>query len=347
VQPISATCAILPLMGDDPGFDPEVDDPCDVQPAYVDQLQEVSFGRQSVARASAVVIDKAYHEAIRNINLAAVAGGATPFRTDPAGRLVLTLPDELTGVLTDKTIDAPLENLGLYRTLMKNGCLTPVTIEREPGVPLTEQVTPEAATLLAASGFGHLICGSASEPAGYLDMFRAAAFYAAAADKANPVTLDEVINVNTYLGVNTVTTGTTGRSRRVVTIQWFNFDVGGVPYTYDRVTTHPPVAGSGSFVLPHQFLVLTDVSPVGSPGTVFQSSLVPLFALSPPGVDLTSVDVQVCRGGVPYKDESGAALACTTGSRECGGANWFTQTAEDARKIIWYLHNWTVPEIGY
>ena len=31
----------------------------------------------------------------------------------------------------------------------------------------------------------------------------------------------------------------------------------------------------------------------------------------------------------------------------CGGANWFTQAAEDARKTIWYLHNWRVPEIAY
>jgi hypothetical protein len=31
----------------------------------------------------------------------------------------------------------------------------------------------------------------------------------------------------------------------------------------------------------------------------------------------------------------------------CGGANWFAQAAEDARKTIWYLHNWRVPEIAY
>jgi hypothetical protein len=31
----------------------------------------------------------------------------------------------------------------------------------------------------------------------------------------------------------------------------------------------------------------------------------------------------------------------------CGGANWFAQAAEDARKTIWYLHNWRVPEVAY
>jgi hypothetical protein len=31
----------------------------------------------------------------------------------------------------------------------------------------------------------------------------------------------------------------------------------------------------------------------------------------------------------------------------CGGANWFTQAAEDARKTIWYLHNWRLPVVAY
>jgi hypothetical protein len=35
------------------------------------------------------------------------------------------------------------------------------------------------------------------------------------------------------------------------------------------------------------------------------------------------------------------------GINGCGGANWFAQAAEDARKTIWYLHNWEVPELAY
>ena len=37
----------------------------------------------------------------------------------------------------------------------------------------------------------------------------------------------------------------------------------------------------------------------------------------------------------------------TTNINGCGGANWFTQAAEDARKTVWFLHNWRVPEIAY
>ena len=36
------------------------------------------------------------------------------------------------------------------------------------------------------------------------DMLSAAVFIAAGADKASPITLDEIVNVNNYLGVNLV-----------------------------------------------------------------------------------------------------------------------------------------------
>jgi hypothetical protein len=343
VQPIAADCTLLPLMGDDPSFNPEEDDACDVQPAYAALLQPVSFGRASVARASAVVIDKAYYEALANINLAAAvaeAEGTVPYALDPAGRLVLTLLDELTSLPVAKTIDAPLENLGLYRAVMTAGCLGPVTIEREPGVPLTMALTAEGAGHLGTLGLGHLVCGATTAP-DQMDLFRAAGFYAGAADKSDPVTLDEIINLNTYLGINTYTTGTTGKARREVTIVWFKFEFpAGTPFTYARAVTHPATpAAVGGFVLPAGATILTDAGP----GLFQAQTLASLFAGSPPGVDLEAVDVQVCRAGVPY-----AACTVTPDPNEvCGGANWFAQTTEDARKIVWFLHNWEVPEIGY
>jgi hypothetical protein len=37
----------------------------------------------------------------------------------------------------------------------------------------------------------------------------------------------------------------------------------------------------------------------------------------------------------------------TDGIYGCGGANWFAQAAEDARKTIWYLHNWRLPVVAW
>ena len=57
-------------------------------------------------------------------------------------------------------------------------------------------------------------------------MLSAAVFLAAGADKASPVTLDEVINLNNYLGVNKWTY-TTVRKVKTLTINYFDFKVPG------------------------------------------------------------------------------------------------------------------------
>lgn len=50
-------------------------------------------------------------------------------------------------------------------------------------------------------------------------------------------------------------------------------------------------------------------------------------------------EVGVCRGGSPYPFPCDGADP----GGECGGVNWFTQRAEHARSIVWFLHNWSVP----
>jgi hypothetical protein len=339
-QPIDVSCAFIPLMGDDPEYDPEADDACDAQPEYADRLQEVTFGRQSVARSQAKVIDKSYYEALATFNESAASGVPDPYGLDPSGRMTLMLGEEV-----QKTIDAPLENLGLYRALMTTGCLPPVTIEREPGVPLTMELSPEAVTKLQSAGFGDLVCrGDGGDPITDLDMFRAAGFYAASADKTDPVTVDEVVNINTYLGINTLIPDPRGARGSDDIVDWFVFEYQGEPYRYDRATSHPQgEVPPDPRVLPNEAFVLTDI---GSP--LFGAEVVSLFAGSPPGVDLPAVTV--CRNGAPYREPSGALRFCLSPGdpdKQCGGANWFTQTAEDARKLVWFLHNWEVPEIGY
>ena len=68
------------------------------------------------------------------------------------------------------------------------------------------------------------------------------------------------------------------------------------------------------------------------------------------GVNLKDVGINVCRAGLPSNvvcDLAADPVYTTTNTIGCGGANWFTQAAEDARKTVWFLHNWEVPEIAY
>ena len=193
-----------------------------------------------------------------------------------------------------KTIDAPLENLGLYRAVMTNGCFGTVTEEKvgEEGVRVvaTTALDPTGILYLNDAGLGHLVCsyptdytipgslelatdqeaactvdpdpvgGTADAPCGWelaitpdrtastykpgdgvtgADMLSAAAYLAAGADKTSPITLDEVVNLNNYLGVN-LWTYTRVRKVQTLTINYFTFKrrlrkrVAGSPTTRGR-----------------------------------------------------------------------------------------------------------------
>ena len=136
-----------------------------------------------------------------------------------------------------KTIDAPLENLGLYRAAMTNGCFGPVTdtTRGEEGAIITVTIqlsnenngTTGGVPNLNNAGLGHLVCaGALPNPVTKADMLSAAVFVAAGADKASPVTLDEIINLNNYVGVNKWTY-TTSKKVKTLTINYFQFKVPG------------------------------------------------------------------------------------------------------------------------
>lgn len=144
-----------------------------VPDAYAYLTQEVEIGRLNMARAGAKVLDKAYDEAIASIN------GAQAVSLDPAGRILLMLADG-----AERTIDSPRENLALYREIMRTGYLTGLT--RTDMGPLEH---------LRAKGDG----SDEIDPA---DLYRAACLLAGAADKFGDITLDMVIYVNNFLGIN-------------------------------------------------------------------------------------------------------------------------------------------------
>ncbi|TFG80722.1 MAG: hypothetical protein E4H19_15375 [Chromatiales bacterium] len=363
-QPLAASCVMLPLNYDKTDFNPELEDACAVQAASADLLQAVSFGRESVSRAPATVIDKSYGEALKSINLTAPScGDSRAIKLDPAGRITLCIPQEDTGLYAWKTIDAPLENLGLYRAAMTSGCFGPVTdnVVGEEGVRITVtiELSVGAKGYLAASGLGHLVCNGTTSVTRE-DMLSAAVFIAAGADKGSPVTLDEIINLNNYLGVNKWTY-TTAQKVKTLTITYFPFKVsaGGVGTNNWFGYTNGVDACNASKADTTVALLTTLDN-----GVNFAPQSVSVFGGSPfddppgNGVDLSTAAVTVCRAGLPLR-KNAVDVVCDnagndpvygntgTGINGCGGANWFTQAAEDARKTIWYLHNWRLPVVAY
>jgi hypothetical protein len=403
-QPLMADCSYVPIMcnyvGDwtqDPELiacliangveDPlgEVDPenlwepgPCDLHPCYVDAVQEVRFGRLSVARTTQDVILKAYDEALSEFNSALGVG------QDLAGRVVLDLPlldDEGTVVLDpdgavvtyEKTIDSPLENLALYRELMINFCLGGVMVEfiGEGGATVTEMhyLEPAAIALLEADPvLKSLVCDYALTdrslegwwqtpvtPAVAVtaaDHDLAASFLAAAGDKEGHVTLDMVINANTYLGINPYVEPAQGQPPVLTYHEFVTEDPGFDWYQYSSVARFPADASA---------TLLGPAVDECTEGTCFCVGEVSPFGAGPELVDFGASAVPVCRGGALLAS-GGSPVYCraTAGDAPgiatdlllhansldpgCGGANWFTQAAEDARQVIWFLHNWKVPE---
>lgn len=354
--PIAAGCTFLPLNFDKSAFNPELEDACAVQADFTDGLQEVKFGRESVSRAPAAVLDKSYGEALKSINLAINGCGDSSGRAiklDPAGRITLCLAYETLPVTYAwKTIDAPLENLGLYRAAMTSGCLGPVTEEKvgEEGVRITviTELSAAAKGNLFASGLGHLACNGATSVTRE-DMLSAAVFLAGGADKTSPVTLDEVINLNNYVGVNKWTY-TTSKKVKTLTITYFQFKDatdkgvdGWFAYTAGVDACNPGVADNTVSLLTKSLVT----TPSG--GVLFEPQSVNVFGASPPGVNLADAAATVCRNGSPLSVvcDSAQPVYGPGEANGCGGANWFTQAAEDARKTIWYVHNWRLPVVGY
>lgn len=166
--------------------------PLDAEGEPIDEtlLQEVEFSRLNVGRSPTRVLLSRYDEAIAAINT------ATSITLDAAGRLVLTID----GV--ENTIDSPLENLALYVELMNTGTLGGVTVD--PSV---------------FGDLAFLVDGSFTVE----DFDVAASLLAAAADKTGELTVDEIVYLNTYVGVEGTLTDSSG-SGSYVDFSTFTYD---------------------------------------------------------------------------------------------------------------------------
>lgn len=133
--------------------------------------QEVEIGRLNVGRSPSHVLDRRLDEVLGLLD------GATAVETDESGRLVITTDE---GV---KTIDSPLENLAVYLALMSDGKISVPT--------LPASISPELQALF--SGSSNLTAADFAIAAGLL---------AAATDKYNTLGIDQIVYVNTFIGLN-------------------------------------------------------------------------------------------------------------------------------------------------
>lgn len=159
---------------------------------------EVELGRLNVGRAPNKVLDSRADEVI------ALLSSATALTTDAAGRLVLTVDGEA------KTIDAPLENLAIYISLLTTGSI--------PGL------TPDD---LVGTEYDFLVDGQYTQE----DLDASAAFLAAATDKTGVFTSDEIAYIDAFLGINLTTVGDVTFS--VIDYSSFSYDRSD---TYENIT---------------------------------------------------------------------------------------------------------------
>ena len=436
LQPLAYDCSLLFLWGEcgsdeddvpdgvpyipECTFDPEVNDACAVYNVpfsvsdpddpnivieidYASEIQEVSFGRGSVTRSQAFVIDSAYGEFLNVIN------DAVGLSLDPAGRFTMCLEkDEYEQCVLSKTVDAPLENLGMYRASMSYGCFHWVQEEKtgDEGatITVTSALDPSAIELLRDPelGLGHLVCDYIYEPdplgdewpkevcepgpcwweipgnfdipdrdpvtnptyepgdrVEMADMMSATAFLAAATDKGDPLSLDETMTINTYIGINIweLIEGDTKKDKDELVIKYFPFatdptDPAASWFEYTRTDAFPDTT-TADLLFYDEDGVLNNLQ-----GVFQEDPNLPLFdtmssTFQYDRVALDEVNLNVCRGGFDVGetcDNFSADVPYDPDAEEpsfgCGGANWFAQAAEHRRLTVWYLHNWSVPVLG-
>lgn len=200
---------------------------CEVDPAYADSLIEVDyFGRLSGGRTKEANLRMHLDETIVGIK------ESETVRLDPAGRLLLGTDCSSVGVCTSwRTIDSPMENLSMYRWVMKYGHIQTDPLEEDTspgGDPAAGTVYHPAldaadwakfigpvTALLPSASIGDCFSGGAFVPAcaapqalTSTDFFLAGTLLAGAADKHGHLTSDLVQYLNRILKITQVTPGT-------------------------------------------------------------------------------------------------------------------------------------------
>ena len=193
---------------------------CDPDPAEASRLVEVDyFGRLSGGRTKEANQRMHFDEIINNIKLASLV------TVDEAGRLKIGSTCDQAGVCaTWKTIDSPMENLAIYRFLLKYGHIQtdPLEIDTSPGgdpnagtvyhpalaeadwakfVGVTRTLLPQNTAAQCFSGPTFTPACAAPQPLSTGDFAFVASFLSGAADKHGKITPDLVQYLNRILKV--------------------------------------------------------------------------------------------------------------------------------------------------
>ena len=300
-------CQVITMVYDEETYH------CEVPEAFVDLVVSVESGRLNMSRTTDKVLDHAYAEAIKNITY------ADSITLDPAFRLLLTFVDPVTDESVEKTIDSPLENLSMYQKLMKYGYFPLAEVSSHDPADTSITIYDPSANL-EDNGLGWLAVRSEDledpevpviQPE---DLQSAVSFIAAGADKSGRITTDMLVNVNANLGINVL-----DNTVDPPTMTYFDFDPFGL--TYHHQNKYGQVPDVDLLLDPY---ILDGGFPEGE--TWFQ-------------VGLRNIVSEV-----PFEDVLGCKKDDIKPSGPQGEFDFFTQAADDARAVIEFLHNWSIPE---
>jgi hypothetical protein len=277
---------------------------------------------------------------------------ATAMRLDPAGRLVLTLPDTETGELVDKTIDAPAENLALYIKMMTDGHwitnnTDPIVKGGKPegkGPPEGDGPSTEPRPVLDESAIDFLIelgyanLGNPDATTAMLDshyLTLAASLLAAAADKTGTITLDKVVYINSVYGINQV--GTYAANGNTY------FDFGAFAYNRKIVyVTRGSPECADDYGPSYVWVLQPEFDSLGVVPNHFVTQCMGLLAYD--NGDLTANSVRFLDANM-MEAYSGDYIQYSFDFKD--NVRGFTMAADDALQVIEYIHNYKVPEVLY
>jgi len=317
---------------------------CELTEDMAEWAQAVDFGRLNLGRAPDEVINHAFDEAIKSMNLATAIG------IDPVGRLVLTFGDG-----TVKTIDAPAENLALYVKMMKDGHWITVdtTVADRGGKPPDKgppegdgpsdeprpvlgcadpecEQTTNAITYLNALGYDLGDETRTNSDLTHLELQLAAALLAAAADKTGNITLDKVVYINSVYDINQA--GTLPGEVEGKTY----FDFGGFT-NYSRNLYD--LRSSGNCTAGQIWVLQPDIESGVEVPNHFEAQCMPILGYNPQD--------EIPLNAVRFTNMVEAYDTVTIAYDFVNNVRAFTQAADDALQVLEYIHNYKVPEVLY
>ncbi len=268
--------------------DTDGDGKYEIPTEYADLVQEVDVGRTNVARSPSKVLEHSLTEVLSKLD-GLILGTSSTLTLDASGRLVID----------GSAIDSPLENLALYQAL-----LTATDTNNDGLLEVVVAYTGES-----GSGTYTFLVPTSSQ----LDL--AASLFAAASDKTASLSVDNVVTVSSFLGVN---------DELANLVANYTYDGATEAYKDTSVWVNVQVAGTET--------------PEDLSDDVYQSVQVNLVD----GATITYDGQTITVPGVTFEtvpntvDNNGDG---TLDANDNDGIDAFTQTADDALQVLEFTHD--------